>query len=180
MSRERYLVVWAEVTSDGFPGIDGFLGTRASFMLDVVFLAMLAIVPVLCWSVYLVRYRRNYALHKRVQLVTGLILLVAVVAFEVDVRFLSDWEVRAALSPYYQSSGWSTVWTALSIHLLFAVPTPLIWAVVIIRALKQFPNPPEPTGHGQTHRRWGYLAVVGMILTAITGWVFYYLAFVAS
>jgi len=173
-------VLWAEVSSENFPGIDGFLGTRASFMLDVVFLAMLAIVPILCWSVYLVRYRRNYALHKKVQLVTGLVLLLAVVAFEVDVRFLSDWEVRAELSPYYQVEGWSTVWTALSIHLLFAVPTPLIWAAVIIRALKQFPRPPEPAAHGQSHRRWGYLAVVGMILTAITGWIFYYLAFVAS
>ena len=76
-------MLWADVTSESFPGIDGFLGTRASFMLDVVFLAMLAIVPVLCWSVYLVRYRRNYALHKRIQLLTGLVLLVAVVAFEV-------------------------------------------------------------------------------------------------
>ena len=66
------------------------------------------------------------------------------------------------------------------LHLLFAVPTPLIWAAVIIRAWKQFPNPAEPAEHSQSHRRWGYLAVVGMILTAITGWVFYYLAFVAS
>ena len=60
---------------------------------------------------------------------------------------------------YYQVDNWSTVWTALSIHLLFAVPTPLIWAMVIIRALKQFPNPPEPAAHGASHRRWGYLAV---------------------
>lgn len=173
-------MLWADVSAESFSGIDGFLGTRASFMLDVVFLAMLLIVPVLCWSVYLVRYRHNYALHKKVQLVTGLVLLLAVVAFEVDVRFLSDWEERAELSPYYQVDSWSTVWTALSIHLLFAVPTPLIWALVIIRALKQFPSPPEPSAHGASHRRWGYLAVAGMILTAITGWVFYYLAFVAS
>ena len=179
-------MLWAEVSAESFPGIDGFLGTRASFMLDVVFLAMLLIVPVLCWSVYLVRYRRNYALHKKIQLTTGLVLLLAVVAFEVDVRFLSDWEIRAELSPYYQVDNWSTVWTALSIHLLFAVPTPLIWAMVIIRALKQFPSPIS-TGkmsprlaHGASHRRWGYLAVAGMIMTAITGWVFYYLAFVAS
>ena len=35
-----------------YPGIDGFLGTRASWMLDVLFLAMFAVVVVLGWSVY--------------------------------------------------------------------------------------------------------------------------------
>ena len=48
-------------------GIDGFLGTRASFMLDVVALAMAVLLPVLGWSIYLVKYRQKYALHKRVQ-----------------------------------------------------------------------------------------------------------------
>ncbi len=173
-------MLWAEVATSDFPGIDGFLGTRGSFMLDVVFLAMLFIVPVMCWSVYLVRYRRNYALHKKVQLITGLVLLIAVVAFEVDMRFLTDWEVRAELSPYYTVGQWNTVWTALSIHLVFAVPTPIIWCLVIYRAWKRFPVPPQPGEHSASHRCWGYLAVIGMLLTAITGWFFYYLAFVSS
>ena len=37
-----------------YGGINGFLGTRASLMLDVVFLAMFVVVPVLAGSVYLV------------------------------------------------------------------------------------------------------------------------------
>ena len=36
------------------PGINGILGTRASLMLDVVFLAMFAILPVLAFSIWLV------------------------------------------------------------------------------------------------------------------------------
>ena len=37
-------------------------------MLDVVFLAMFAVLVALATSVYLVRYRRSYLLHKRIQL----------------------------------------------------------------------------------------------------------------
>ena len=156
-------------------GIDGFLGTRASIMLDVVFLAMFAVVPVLMWSVWLVKARRNYSLHKQVQVVLGVVLLVAVVAFEVDMRFLTDWRARAASSPYYQS--W--VIPSLVVHLFFAVPTAVLWIVVIVRALRQFPAPPRPNAHSASHRLWGKIAMWEMILTAATGWIFYYLAFVA-
>ena len=40
-------------------------------MLDVVFLAMFAIMPVMSWSIWLVRHRQHYALHKRIQLGLG-------------------------------------------------------------------------------------------------------------
>ena len=162
-----------------FAGVDGFLGTRGSLMLDVVFLAMLFIVPVMLWSVFLVRNQQRYGLHRKVQLATGFLLLVAVVAFEIDVRFLTDWEQRAEPSPYYVAGSWNVVWTALTVHLVFAVPTPVLWGVVMYRAWKRFPKPPCPATHSASHRCWGYAAVLGMLLTAVTGWVFYYLAFVA-
>jgi hypothetical protein len=79
-------------------GIDGFLGTRASLMLDVVFAAMFVVLPVLAWSIQQVRVHRRYLLHKRVQLTLGTILLVAVTLFEIDMR-LNDWTLRANSSP---------------------------------------------------------------------------------
>ena len=39
--------------SQSYPGIGGFLGTRGSLMLDVVFLAMFVVVPLLAVSVWL-------------------------------------------------------------------------------------------------------------------------------
>ena len=83
-----------------YPGLDGFLGTRASIMLDVVFLAMFAVIPAMALSIFLVKFRKQYTLHKRLQLVLGAVLLVAVVAFEIDMRFITDWRQRAAESPY--------------------------------------------------------------------------------
>lgn len=158
-----------------YPGIDGFLGTRASLMLDALFLGLFAIVPVLGWSVYQVKYRRRYELHKWVQIVLGTVLLVVVLAFEVDVR-IHGWEERAAGAIGGHPAG--NVYAALYTHLVFAITTVVAWPVVIFRALRNFPNPPAPAAHSRWHLRWARLAAIDMVLTAVTGWVFYWLAFV--
>jgi putative membrane protein len=160
-------------------GLDGFLGTRATFMLDVVVLAMVAIAPTLAWSIYQVRYRRRYTLHKRVQLLLGTVLLVTVVLFEIDMR-VNGWRDRASVSPYLgQDGGVDWVDLALGVHLCFAISAALLWVVVIARALRSFANPPAPGPHSAWHRRFGYLAAIDMFCTALTGWIFYWLAFVA-
>ncbi len=159
-----------------YDGINGFLpGSRASIMLDVVFLAMFLVVPVLGWSIYLVRYRRNYALHKKLQLALAATLLIAVGLFEIDMQLMTDWEQRAVASPYYPRE----VWTSLAVHLCFAIPTFLLWIAVVTRALRRFPKPPAPSPHSASHVFWARLAALGMLLTAATGWVFYWLAFMA-
>lgn len=164
----------------GASGINGFLNTRASLMLDIVFLAMFVVVPVLGYSIYLVKYRRQYALHKQIQIVLGAVLLLTVVLFELDMR-INGWRERARPSPYFgsdEAQGW--VFYALYIHLVFAVSTAALWIAVIARAIKHFPNPPRPSEHSRWHLRWGKLAAIDMALTALTGWIFYWLAFVAK
>jgi uncharacterized membrane protein YozB (DUF420 family) len=158
-----------------YPGIDGILGTRASLVLDLLFLAMFGVVLVLGWSVYQVKYRRRYELHKWVQVVLGVVLLAAVAIFEIDIQ-LHGWEDRAAGAIDGLVS--NTVWTALYVHLVFAVTSVILWPVVIIRALKHFSNPPLPGEHSRFHVRWARIAAVDMLLTAVTGWTFYWLAFV--
>jgi uncharacterized membrane protein YozB (DUF420 family) len=158
-----------------FPGLHGFLGTRGSFMLDVVFLAMFAVVPAMAVSIYLVKIRRRYTLHKWLQVTLGAILLTAVLAFEVDMR-IHGWRARAEPSPYYISK---LVDGMLYVHLFFAVPTVLVWGYVIIDALRKFPRPPFPGPHSRRHKFWGWFAAVEMTMTAVTGWIFYWMAFVA-
>src|SRR3569623_1155393 len=157
-----------------YPGLDGFLGTRASLMLDVVFLAMFAVVPVMGWSIYLVKYRRRFLLHKRIQLALALVLLVTVELFEGDMR-INGWIERAKDSPYFDT--W--VQRSLSIHLVFAVSTALLWIFVTVRALRRFPCPPTRIDHSRSHIFWGKLAAIDMFCSAITGWAVYWLAFVA-
>lgn len=159
----------------------GFIpGSRGSLMLDVVFLAMMLVVPVLLFSVYLAKYRRQYELHKRIQITLGTVLGLAVTAFELDMRFVTNWRELAEPSPYYDGTWSSLVGLSLIVHLSFAIPTLLLWIVVIVQALRHFPSPPVPGAHSAWHRRWGMVSTVGMVLTAVTGWIFYWLAFMAT
>ena len=96
MNRDTEAEPAAVVSAPAPNGIDGFLGTRASLGMDVVLVGLLAVLPLLAWSVHLVRNRRNFAAHKRLQWVIATALLAAIVIFEIDVRLVSDWKLRAA------------------------------------------------------------------------------------
>ncbi len=122
-----------------YSGINGFLGTRASIMLDVVFLAMFLLLPVLAWSIWQVRYRRRYTLHKRTNLTIAAILLIAVLAFEIDMQFISGWRDAQPPSPYWPHG----VMTSLYVHLVFSISTTLLWIYVVAGALRNIPVPPR-------------------------------------
>jgi uncharacterized membrane protein YozB (DUF420 family) len=154
--------------------MDGFLGTRAPLILDVLCLAMLAVVAVLAWSVYQVKYRRRYSLHKWTQVALGVVLLAVVILFEIDIR-LHGWEERAAGQLGGHAPPAAVI--ALYVHLVFAVSTVILWPVTIFLALQNFPNPPRPAEHSRVHVPLARTAAMDMVLTAITGWVFYWVAF---
>jgi hypothetical protein len=157
-----------------YPGINGFLGTRASLTVDLLVVAMFVVVVVLGWSVFQARYRRRFLLHKRVQLTLGVVLLITVALFEIDIR-LHGWQTRAAGSVGGQPA--QIVWYALYVHLVCALSTVVLWPVVIFLALRSFPNPPRPGAHSRVHVPLARLAAIDMVLTAVTGWMFYWLAF---
>ena len=144
-------------------------------MLDIVVCAMLLVVVVLGFSIFLVRSKREYRLHRGIQITLALVLAATIIAFEIDIRFFSDWRSAAEQSRFYSSG---LVELSLWVHLAFAIPTPFIWAYVLTGALRRF-QPVGPGGYSRFHRRWGWIASIAMLLTALTGWVFYYLAFVA-
>lgn len=153
----------------------GFLPySRASFMLDFVAIAMFLILPILSYSLYLVKVRKDYRTHKKLQIFLGLLLLVAVVLFEVDIR-IYGWRHLAEPSPYYSTS----LFPVLYIHLFFACSTSVLWIVTILLALRKFPRPPVPSHHSDWHKRLAWPAAITMYITAITGWTFYWMAFVS-
>ena len=44
----------------------------------------------------------------------------------------------------------------------------LVWVVLIVRSLRRFPKPPAPNDFSATHRAWGRIGMVWMLLTGIT------------
>ena len=107
-------------------------------------------------------------------------LLAVLLLFEIDVHFIDKWMVRADASPYFDAESRSgLVVYALAVHLVFAITTFGVWSMVILRALWSFPRPPAPNEHSRFHRRWGTVAALDLVMTTVTGWIFYWLAFVA-
>lgn len=163
------------MNGSGFPGIDGFLGTRAPLMIDVLCLAMIGVVLVLAWSVYQVKIRRRYQLHKWTQITLGAVLLIVVILFEIDIR-LHGWEERAANGIGGRPA--PIVSSALYVHLIFAISTVILWPITIALAATHFGEPPSPGPHSRVHIPLARTAAADMVLTAISGWIFYWLAFV--
>ena len=160
----------------------GFLGQDASFMLDVVLVALVLVVPVLAFGIAQAKAQR-YVLHKRIQLTLAAVLLLAVAAFEVDLQWVhGGWENvvnKDSEAPRLTGADLDFVRYVLWGHLVFAVSTPLLWCVTIVLALKRIPSPPAPCEHSRLHRQLGWASAVDLVLTTVTGIAFYYVAFVA-
>jgi putative membrane protein len=161
---------------------DGFLGYRTSFMLDFVVVALVLIVPILVYSLYVVKVQRRYLLHRNLQIVLGIVLLVAVGLFEIDLQLVQrGWEnvVAKRIVPL-TAEQLQFVRTVLRVHLIFAISTPFLWATTLVLALRRIPSPPQPCPHSLLHKRLGWASTVDIVLTSVTGLVFYYFAFVAQ
>ena len=159
----------------------GFLGFDSSLMLDVVVCALVLVVPVIIYSLYQVKVRKNYPLHAAIQTTLAVVLLIVVVAFEVDMRLHGGWQQivnKNPESPRLVGTALSQVRTMLWVHLVFAVSTPLLWITTLGLAWRRFANPPQPGFHSRPHKTLGWLATLDLVLTSVTGLGFYYLAFV--
>lgn len=159
---------------------DGFLGFRTSLMLDVVVCALVLVVPAIIYSLYLVKVKRQFAAHRNMQLGLAVVLLIAVGAFEIDMQLVQGgWQnIVAKREVPLDAEQLAAVRQVLWIHLVFAVSSPLLWAVTIVLALKRMPNPPVPGPHSALHKKLGWASTLDLVMTSVTGLWFYYVAFV--
>jgi len=148
--------------------------SRGSLVLDLIVVAMALVVPILLFSIYTVRHQKNLKRHRIIQTTLGIVLGLAVITFELDMR-INGWRDLARPSPYYDT----LVFPALIIHLLFAIPSLILWGYTIIMAYRQSIETNLNKGRFR-HKKLGLLSSYSMVGTAITGWIFYGLAFIAS
>jgi putative membrane protein len=158
---------------------DGFLGYNATLMLDVVVCALVVVVPTLLFSLFAVKIRRNYRLHKALQITLGVVLLVVVGLFEIDMRIHGGIDgILARRSRLLSQADRDSFYVLLGVHLFFAVSTVVLWATTLALALKRMPDPPGPCEHSRLHKRLGWLSAVDITLTSVTGLMVYYYGFV--
>ena len=161
---------------------DGFLGFRTSFMLDFVVVSLVLIVPVLVYSLFAVKVQKRYGLHRRLQLLLGIVLLVAVGLFEIDLQWIQGGWLNVVDKREVKLTSVQLAFArqVLYIHLCFAISTPLLWATTIGLALRHMPSPPQPSPHSKLHKTLGWLSTIDIVLTSVTGLFFYYFAFVTK
>ena len=107
-------------------------------------------------------------------------LLILLVFFEIDIQYFENWRERAAASPYYDAA------TGQRPRALFALDPPAFATTTLDTLAPDHPagvtssrTRRAPIGTVVFHARWGMVAAIDMVLTAVTGWAFYLLAFVA-
>lgn len=158
---------------------DGFLGYRTSLMLDVVVCALAVLVPLLLFSLYQVKFRRNFLLHRNLQILLGAVLFLAVGLFEVDMRLQGGIDAilgkRAVALTSPQRAMFDLV---LYTHLFFAITTPFVWIATIAHGLWYFETPPAPGPASRRHKILGWVASGDITLTSISGLLVYYFGFV--
>jgi hypothetical protein len=163
---------------------NGFLGTDATFMLDFVVCALGLVAGLQLFSIWLVKVKKLYKRHQQMQIFIGLLLLVTVIAFEIDMRLHGGWENiinKDPAHPAHVGESLIRIRFVLYIHLIFAISTPLLWIVTLLASPWKTVRPVASLkGLVQHHKILGWITTIDLGLTSITGIWFYYLAFIAK
>ena len=154
----------------------GFLGSRADMLIDIVTLSFIVVLPLLIISWRLVRVKRNFRQHRNLQLALGITLAIVVAIFEYDLAASGGIFELTKDSAY---KGTLLLNGTIYVHTAFAVASAIVWVGLIGFSLFRFPNPPAPGAFSGTHRTWGRIGMVTMMLAGATALPLYYLGFVA-
>ncbi|MEZ4742282.1 MAG: DUF420 domain-containing protein [Bdellovibrionota bacterium] len=154
----------------------GFIpGSRASFIMDSLVIAMGLFLCIIGYSIANVRKKKSVRQHRKIQLLSSTILIAAIILFEVDVR-LYGWQEQAKKSPFFDT----ILYPFLYLHIAIAILAFGAWMVQLITAYKRVDRELKYTSQfAANHKKLGWMATALMTATAVSGWIFYYMAFIA-
>ncbi len=149
--------------------MEGFLGTRGNFVIDLVMTISGFLPFFMLFAFYLAAIGKKH-LHKYLQIILFSTVLILVVALETSLQFggLSNISKQ---SPY---SGTIELTILFIVHLIFATSSFLGWLWLIIKSAKRYPD-----AFDFDHKKWGKILFWDIVLMVITGWILYWMTFVA-
>ena len=150
-----------------------FLGARSDALIDIVILSLAIIVPIILYSWQKVR-ARAYLLHKRIQVTLCIVLFLVVALFEYDLRLQGGIFAMVKGSRF---EGTTFLNGSIYLHTFLAITTSLIWLWLTAASWFKFPTPPRPARFSKTHKLWGKIGMIDMILTGVTGVQLYIFGF---
>ncbi|RME83376.1 MAG: DUF420 domain-containing protein [Planctomycetota bacterium] len=156
----------------------GFLGYQPLFLMDLVLLSQVIIIPLLFLAIYFAK-KGNYKLHSRLLLVLTLLLLIAVISFELEIRHYGGLPAIAKMVGKEKNTQTLIFRINFFIHLLLSGLVAPLWLYILYGGKKHFTfSNPTPNEYGKTHRFLGKIAFIGALLVGFTGAFNYYLAFI--
>lgn len=147
---------------------------RAPVIIDVIALGVWLILPVQVLSILMVR-KAKLRVHRFLQIMISVFLCAWLIAFEISLQFIDDggWRKFAEPSPYYEA----LVLPLLMLHLVFAIPSFLLWFATLYGAIKKINLSQKATEYSMIHKKTGRISVLLFWASAVTGWLFYVFAF---
>jgi hypothetical protein len=147
-----------------------------TWIIDLVNASFLVITPVIIWS-WLRARNGAYTLHRNVQVILFLVLLVVVILFELDLRALGG-IFKAVEQSRFAGTGWLN--GLIYFHTLCAITSSLLWILLVGILLLKFARPPKPNAFSKWHILFGRIGMIDMLLSAGTGVILYFAGFVMT
>ena len=151
--------------------MQGFLGFGAPFALDFIIVALACVLPVLLASILAIRSGHQKA-HRSLQIALTTALTLVLILFEWQIRSLGGWREIVAYRKFTNEET-AVVGGTLAVHLVFSVTTPLLWIAALVTSSAAW------EGLRKRRHHWlGRLAAADLLMTTLTGWLWYWVAFV--
>jgi len=149
--------------------MEGFLGTRGNFVIDLV-ITISGFLPFLLLFTFYLAVIGKKLLHKYLQITLFSTVSILVVALETSIQFGGLSQISKQ-SPY---SGTIELTVLFAVHLIFAISSFLGWLWLIVKSTKRYPN-----AFDFDHKKWGKILFWDIVLMVITGWMLYWMTFAA-
>lgn len=143
--------------------MNGFLGTSAPLMMDIIVVSLTLIVPCLIFSIQQAK-AGNIELHRKLQIGLSLLLLFAVTLFELEMQLVGGIE-NIMEKERYTTPFRVYLWT----HIAISISTIIVWGITIFKALKAFDGKNLEPSHRALHRKLGWASTLLLVLTSLTG-----------
>jgi uncharacterized membrane protein YozB (DUF420 family) len=147
--------------------MEGFLGTRGDFIIDLV-MTISGFLPFLLLFTFYLAAKGKYDTHKYIQIILFTVVLFLVIALEIDIRS-GKLAGISKLSPY---AGTKELMVVFVVHLFFALSAFVSWFWLILKSLFRYPKFFE-----FNHKKIGKYVFINILMMAITGWILYWMTF---
>lgn len=113
--------------------------------------------------------KKDFRTHKKIQNIIFYLCVFGVLALEILIRYSGGSGSLVSKSEYYGSDFFKYL---LISHIVIAVLSYLLWAVLIIISNKRFKKS-LPGRFSKSHKVFGYIIFIGLIYTAVTALIIY-------